>query len=67
MPLGSFDLKNLFSAEIVPDYTVGGQTNVFCIKVSSWLKKEVVKGSRMYYFSASNKSDLYCWVIYLNF
>jgi len=67
MPLGSFDLKNLYKADIIPDYHVGSQTNVFCIQVSSWFKKELVKGPRSYYFSVTTKSDLYCWVIYLNF
>lgn len=67
MPLGAFDLKNLYSADIIPDYTIGGRANVFCVQVSSWLKKEVLRGPRVYYFSVASKADLYCWVIYLNF
>ncbi len=67
MPLGIFELKNLNSAEIVPDFTIGFQTNVFCVQVSSWFKKDLIKGERTYYFSVGSKSDVYCWVIYLNF
>ncbi len=67
MPLGVFELKNLHSADIVPDYTIGGQTNVFCVQVSSWMKKDLVKGPRTYYFSVDSKAELYCWAIYLNF
>jgi len=35
--------------------------------VSSFLKKELIKGPRSYYFSVIHKSELYSWVIYLNF
>jgi hypothetical protein len=37
------------------------------IQVSSWTKKEETKGGRSYYFSVSTRSDVYKWVIYMNF
>jgi hypothetical protein len=67
MPLGSFDLKNLYQAQLLPDFSVGGHKNCFMIHVSSWYKKDEVKGSRKYYFSERSKEEAYNWVITLNF
>jgi hypothetical protein len=53
MPLGYFDLKNIYSVKIQP---AEGNKIVFCIHTSNWVKKETVKGHRMYYFS-TNKED----------
>lgn len=67
VPLGIFDLKNLYFAEIMTDYSIGGRANLFHISIASWIKKSEIKGPRSYYFSVPKKSELYSWVIYLNF
>jgi len=67
LPLGAFYLKNIYSAEIMSDYSIGGRPNLFTIQISSWIKKDVTKGARAYFFSVPKKSELYSWVIYLNF
>lgn len=67
MPLGSFDLINLYLAQLLPDFSIGGRKDTFMIHVSSWYKKDVVKGSRKYYFSEKSKEEAYNWVITLNF
>jgi len=67
MPLGSFDLKYLYSVEILPDKERGDKNNLFHIQVSSWYKKDEVRGSRNFYFSCATRDDLYEWVITLNF
>ena len=67
LPLGYFDLKNLYLVEVLTDGEIGGMENVFCIQVSSWYKKDQIKGTRKFYVSASNKVELYNWVITLNF
>lgn len=67
MPLGYFYLKNLFEAEILNDYYIGQKTNLFCIQVSSWYKKENVKPHRRFVFSSRTREELYQWIITLNF
>ena len=67
LPLGSFDLKNLNNAEIMSDFSVGSKANIFFVQVSSWVKKDIIKPGRSYYFSVNQKSELYSWVIYMNF
>jgi len=67
LPLGIFDLKNIYFAEIMSDYSIGERANLFYISIASWIKKNEIKGPRSYYFSVSKKSELYSWVIYLNF
>lgn len=67
MPLGYFDLKNLYMVDILTDGDIGGMDNVFCIQVSSWYKKEAMKGPRKFYFSCVQREEMYNWVITLNF
>ena len=67
MPLGTFDLKNLYLAQLIPDFSIGGRKNVFMIHVSSWTKKDEIKGSRKYYFCDKSREEVYNWVITLNF
>lgn len=67
MPLGSFDLKYLYTVEILPDKERGDKNNLFHIQVSSWYKKDEVRGARNFYFSCLTRDDLYEWVITLNF
>lgn len=67
MPLGSFDLKNLYQVQLLNDKEIGQKNNLFLIQVSSWQKKEVIKPARRYYFSCNNRDQLYSWIITLNF
>lgn len=67
LPLGYFDLKNLYMVDILTDGEIGGMENVFCIQVSSWYKKDIIRGPRKFYFSSVIKEEMYNWVITLNF
>lgn len=67
MPLGSFELKSLYSVEMLRDKLKGDRTNLFHIQVSSWYKRDKQNGSREYYFSCPTRDELYTWVITLNF
>jgi len=69
-----FDLKNMYSADIISSSTQSDVTdkkdiraNIFQVSISGWIKKEEAKGARTYLFAVPHKSDLYSWVIYLNF
>lgn len=53
--------------DILNDGEIGGMENVFCIQVSSWYKKDKIKGTRKFYVSAGSPTDLYSWVITLSF
>lgn len=52
---------------MLPDGEIGGMKYVFCLQISSWYKKDVMKGPRKYFFSCSTKEEMYNWVITLNF
>ena len=67
MSLGSFDLKNLYSVELVSDFTLGAKKNCLMIHVSSWFKKDQIKGTRKFYFSVKNIEDTNKLVNTLNF
>ena len=67
MPLGYFELKEINTVDILPEYKIGGKQNVIKISVSSFYKKNKKKGERSFYFSPNEKSKLYEWVISLNF
>ena len=67
MPLGWFEIKNLYRAQLNPDFKFGGKKNLFMIHVSSWYKKDTIKSTRKYYFSVKSREQLYNWIITLNF
>lgn len=67
MPLGYFELKEINTIDILPDYQIGGKQNIIKIYVNSYFKKEIKKGERVFLFSTYDKSKLYEWVISLNF
>jgi hypothetical protein len=67
VPLGYFELKEINTIDILPDYQIGGKQNIIKINVNSFYKKDMKKGERTFYFSTNDKSKLYEWVITLNF
>lgn len=67
MPLGYFELKEINTIDILPDYQIGGKANIIKITVNSFFKKDIKKGQRVFYFATYDKSKLYEWVISLNF
>lgn len=67
VPLGSFLLSEINNVRILNDGEVGGRKNLMLIKVSSWLKKEIPRGPRAYYFSVKTREELLTWVITINF
>ena len=67
MPLGYFELKEINTIDILPDYQIGGKANIIKITVNSFFKKDIKKGERVFYFATYDKSKLYEWVISLNF
>lgn len=67
LPLGYFELKEINTIDILPDYQIGGKQNIIKINVNSFYKKDMRKGERSFLFSTKDKSKLYEWVITLNF
>ena len=68
MPLGWFYIKNIFFArEIMDNEKIRSKKNVFSVQVSSWYKKDIVQGSRIFYFSLKDKQEVINWIITLNF
>ena len=68
MPLGWFYIKNIFFArEIMDNEIIRSKKNVFSVQVSSWYKKDIVQGSRIFYFSLKDKQEVINWIITLNF
>jgi len=67
MPLGYFELKEINTIDIQPDYSYGGKQNIIKISVNSYYKKDSKKSERSFLFCTKDKSKLYEWVITLNF
>jgi hypothetical protein len=66
MPLGYFELKNMYSVNTEQGQLLKG-VEIFCIHTSSWYKKEEVKGPRKFYFCADQQEEVYNFIITLNF
>ena len=64
--LGMFELKNIYLISKLSDYEFGQKTNLLQLKVSSFFKKDQLKGGRDYIFSFKSKSELNSWIITLN-
>ncbi len=67
MPLGYFELKEINTLDIQPDYSYGGKQNIIKISVNNYYKKDIRKGERSFLFCTRDKSKLYEWIITLNF
>ena len=67
MPLGYFELKEINTINILPDKFYANKNNIIKITVNSFFKKNIKKGERTFYFSAENRSQIYEWLITLNF
>ena len=67
VPLATFELKNIYELKKLSDSMYGNKKNVFRVSVSSWKKKEQIKGKRSYIFSCQTLEDLYSWIISINF
>jgi hypothetical protein len=65
--LGSFFLSNILDIIILSDFDIGGRKNIITVYISSWFKKEEIKGPRKFIFSFSTRKELYEWTITLNF
>ena len=67
VPLAQFELKDIYELKQLNDSHYGNKKNIFKVSVSSWKKKEQIKGKRSYIFSCQNLEDLYSWIISINF
>lgn len=65
--LGMFELKNIYDIKVLRDFEFSDKKNLMEVKVSSYYKKDILKGGRNYIFSVTKKNDLSAWVIALNF
>lgn len=65
--LGMFELKNIYDIQVLKDFEFSDKKNLMEVKVSSYYKKDILKGGRNYIFSVTKKNDLSAWVIALNF
>ena len=64
--LGMFELKNIYLIKKLSDFEFGQKKNLLQLKVSSFFKKEQLKGGRDYIFSFKSKMELNSWIITLN-
>ena len=67
VPLATFELKDIYELKQLSDSMYGNKKNIFKVSVSSWKKKEQIKGKRSYIFSCQTLEDLYSWIISINF
>jgi adenylate cyclase 10 len=67
VPLATFELKDIYELKQLSDSYYGNKKNIFKVSVSSWKKKEQIKGKRSYIFSCATLEDLYSWIISINF
>jgi hypothetical protein len=67
MHLGYFELKEINTMRILPDYYFSNKQNVLEIKVNSYYKKDILKGERAFYFSKKEINFIYEILISLNF
>jgi len=65
--LASFNLANILDISILPDFFYGGRKNIITIYLSSWNKKEELKGPRRFIFAFLNREEMYKWTMTLNF
>lgn len=63
-PLSAITLKNLYQVEAVDEHK---KNFVFFITATSWIKKNIDKGGRKFYFATMNIESLEEWIIYLEF
>merc|ERR1711957_142366 len=67
MPLGYFELKDINTIQILPDFFFLNKENIIEIKVNIFYKKNIPKGERTFHFSKKNISKIYEILISLNF